>query len=111
MNTAQQGVLKAKFKMGAKDYSFGNHPAWELFRTLYQTTNPLRSRRPCARAGYFWSMARRADISVSRELVAFTRREQMQRLKKFMAKAGIFPLVADSKQTGCDSVAKSYPEI
>src|ERR1019366_7738422 len=40
MNTAGQGALKAKFKLGAKDYSFGNHPVWELFRTLYQMKNP-----------------------------------------------------------------------
>jgi len=88
MNTAQQGVLRAKFKMGAKDYSFGNHPVWEIFRTLYQTTkSPFILGGLALGAGYFWSVARRADISVSRELVAFTRREQMQRLKKLVVKA------------------------
>ena len=88
MNTAQHGVLKAKFKMGAKDYSFGNHPVWEMFRTLYQTTKyPFLLGGIALGAGYFWSMARRADISVSSELVVFTRREQMQRLKKLIAKA------------------------
>jgi hypothetical protein len=35
-------------------------------------------------AGYFWSMARRAEISVSRDLVAFTHREQLQRLERFV---------------------------
>jgi biofilm PGA synthesis N-glycosyltransferase PgaC len=87
MNTAQQGALKAKFKLGAKDYSFGNHPAWELFRMLYQTTNPPFILGGLALgAGYFWSMFRRKEISVSREVVAFTRREQMQRLRKFIVR-------------------------
>jgi poly-beta-1,6-N-acetyl-D-glucosamine synthase len=88
MNTAQQGALKAKFKLGAKDYSFGNHPVWEVFRTFYQTRNsPFILGGLALGAGYFWSMARRAEISVSEDLVAFTRREQMQRLKKFFARS------------------------
>ena len=88
MNTAQQGALKAKFKLGGKDYSFGNHPVWELFRTFYQTRNrPFVLGGLALGAGYFWSMARRSDISVSDDLVVFTRREQMQRLKKFFARS------------------------
>jgi biofilm PGA synthesis N-glycosyltransferase PgaC len=88
MNTAQQGPLKAKFKLGAKDYSFGNHPVWELFRTFYQTRNrPFVLGGLALGAGYFWSMARRTKISVSEELVTFTRREQMQRLKNFFARS------------------------
>jgi poly-beta-1,6-N-acetyl-D-glucosamine synthase len=88
MNTAEQSALKAKFKLGAKDHSFGNHPAWELFRTFYQTTKPPVVLGGLALgAGYFWSMFRRKERSVSPELVAFTRSEQMQRLKKFIARS------------------------
>jgi glycosyltransferase involved in cell wall biosynthesis len=88
MNTAGQGVLKARFKLGAKDYSFGNHPLWEAFRTLYQMkTPPFILGGLALGAGYAWSMVRRADISVSQEVVAFTHREQMQRLKNFVAKS------------------------
>jgi biofilm PGA synthesis N-glycosyltransferase PgaC len=84
MNTAGQGVLKAKFRLGAKDYSFGNHPVWELFRMLYQTVNPPFIVGGLALgAGYFWSMIQRKEVSVSRELVAFTRHEQMLRLRRF----------------------------
>jgi biofilm PGA synthesis N-glycosyltransferase PgaC len=88
MGTAQQGALKAKFRLGAKDYSFGNHPVWELFRTFYQTTNPpfILGGLSLA-AGYVWSMVRRAEVSVSRDVVAFTRREQMQRLKRFVTRS------------------------
>jgi hypothetical protein len=85
MGTAQQGALKATFRQGSKDYSLGNHPLWELFRTLYQTKNsPLLVGGLALGAGYFWSMARKAEVSVSSDVVAFTRREQMQRLKKFL---------------------------
>jgi len=88
MNTAEQGALKAKFKLGAKDYSFGNHPVWELSRTFYQTTNPpLVLGGLALGAGYFWSMFRGKERSVSREVVAFTRREQMRRLKKFITRS------------------------
>jgi hypothetical protein len=84
MNTAGQGVLKANFRLGAKDYSFGNHPVWELFRMLYQTVNPPFIVGGLALGtGYFWSMIQRKEVSVSRELVAFTRHEQMLRLRKF----------------------------
>jgi glycosyltransferase involved in cell wall biosynthesis len=88
MNTAQQGALKAKFRLGAKDYSFGNHPLWQLFRTLYQTTNqPFVVGGLALGAGYFWSMLRRVEVSVSDDLVAFTRREQLKRLKKFVTRS------------------------
>lgn len=88
MNTAQQGALKAKFKLGAKDYSFGNHPAWELFRTFYQMTKPPFFLGGVALgAGYFWSMFKRAEVSVCRDVVTFTRREQLHRLRTLVTKS------------------------
>lgn len=84
MNTEGQSAFQARFKMGAKDYSFGNHPVWELFRTLYQMTLPPFVVGGFALgAGYFWSMVQRKEVSVSRELVAFTRHEQMLRFRRF----------------------------
>jgi len=88
MNTAGQSAFKARFELGAKDYSFGNHPVWELFRTLYQMTIPPYVVGGFALgAGYFWSMARRANISVPRDVVAFTHHEQLQRLKRFVTRS------------------------
>jgi poly-beta-1,6-N-acetyl-D-glucosamine synthase len=81
MGTALQGGLKAKFKFGAKDYSVGNHPLWQLFRTCYQMSQrPFVIGGLALGAGYAWSLVRRAEIPVSRELVSFIRQEQMQRL-------------------------------
>jgi len=86
MNTAAQGALRAKFRLGAKDYSFGNHPVWELFRTLYQMKNPpLVLGGLALGAGYLGSLVRRAEISVSPDVVNFTRQEQLQRLRKVLA--------------------------
>jgi glycosyltransferase involved in cell wall biosynthesis len=81
--TAQGGALTARFRRGAKGYAVGNHPVWELFRTVYQMT-----RRPyvvgglALLSGYLWSMIRRPERPVSAELMAFQRREQMQRLRQ-----------------------------
>ena len=88
MGTAQQGALKARFKMGAKDYSVGNHPLWEVSRMLYQMTSPPFVLGGIALgAGYVWSMLRRVEVPVSRELANFTRREQMQRLRKLVTRS------------------------
>jgi biofilm PGA synthesis N-glycosyltransferase PgaC len=85
MGTAQQGLLTARFKYGARDYAVGNHPVWELFRTVHQMTKrPFLIGGLMLVSGYVWAVIRRADRPVSRELVKFYRREQMQRLKKFL---------------------------
>jgi poly-beta-1,6-N-acetyl-D-glucosamine synthase len=83
MGTAEQGALKARFKTGIKDFSVGNHPIWELSRVLYQMTmSPVVLGGLALAAGYFWSLLRGAEIPVSRDLVSFTRQEQLQRLKR-----------------------------
>jgi glycosyltransferase involved in cell wall biosynthesis len=84
--TSQQGVLISKFKDGAKDYSVGTSPIWELFRTAYQMTKrPLILGGLMTGAGYVWSLVRRVERPVSREMVEFCQQEQMQRLKAFLS--------------------------
>jgi biofilm PGA synthesis N-glycosyltransferase PgaC len=92
MGTAQRGRLMARFKFGMQDYALGGHPLWEVFRTVYQMTKrPFVLGGLMVGCGYFWAMFRRAPRPVSDELIAFRRREQVQRLKKFL--------------TGCNSPA------
>jgi poly-beta-1,6-N-acetyl-D-glucosamine synthase len=87
MGTAQRGAIHAKFKFGAKDYAIGNHPAWELFRAVYQMTKrPFLLGGVALGAGYLWASVQRTERPVSRELVAFHRQEQMQRLKKLFTR-------------------------
>ncbi len=85
MGTAMQGGLNAKFRLGVKDYTVGNHPLWELFRTFYQMKHrPFIVGGVSLGWGYFWAFMRRQEVPLSKELVAFVRREQMQRLKKLV---------------------------
>jgi hypothetical protein len=85
MGTAGRTVLSARFRMGMKDYALGNHPLWEMFRVARQMTQPPLIGGALALAcGYVSAMVGRAKRPISRELVAFTRREQMCRLKEFI---------------------------
>jgi len=86
MGTAQRSALAAKFKTGVKDYSVGNHAAWELFRTVYQMKQrPVIIGGLALGWGYTWSLLQRKQRPVSEDFVAFTRREQIARLGKFWA--------------------------
>lgn len=84
MGTAQDSVIMARFRNGRKDYVIGNHPVWELCRATYQMTRkPVVLGGLMLVSGYVWAMIQRVERPVSRELVAFYRREQMHRLKTF----------------------------
>jgi glycosyltransferase involved in cell wall biosynthesis len=86
MGTAQYGVFAARFRTGVKDYVYGGHPVWQLFRTGYQMTkSPFVVGGLTLAAGYLWALVRRLERPISREMVAFRRREQMQRLRKFFS--------------------------
>ncbi len=75
----------AQFSYGRKDYYLGNHPLWELFRVLYQM-----SRKPyilgglTLMGGYFWEATAPGDRPISRELMAFHRKEEMRKLKAIL---------------------------
>src|SRR6266446_337537 len=59
MGTAERGVLAARFKIGVKDYNFGNHPLWEVCRTFYQMSQPPFAIGALALAsGYAWALVR-----------------------------------------------------
>ena len=87
MGTAGQSALKSRFKYGIKDYVLGSHPVWQLFRMFYQM-----SKRPyvvgglAVFAGYTWSSIRVKERPVSREVIAFRRREEMERLRRFLTR-------------------------
>ena len=85
MGTALQGVLRAKYKLGVKDYSVGNHPLWEFARACYQMKHrPFIAGGLALGWGYFWSLVRRKEIPLSSELVSFVQREEIHRLKRFL---------------------------
>ncbi len=82
LGTAERGVLAASFSYGQKDYFLGGHPLWELFRVLYRMTKrPYLVDGLALGFGYGLATLRRLKRPVSRELMAFHRREQMRKLK------------------------------
>jgi glycosyltransferase involved in cell wall biosynthesis len=83
MGTAQHSELRAKFRLGMKDHSVGNHPLWQFVRAIYQMKHrPVITGGIALWMGYVWALLRGAEVPLSKDLVTFVRREQMQRLKK-----------------------------
>jgi glycosyltransferase involved in cell wall biosynthesis len=86
MGTAQRSELQAKFRLGVKDHSVGNHPLWEFVRAIYQMKHrPFVTGGLALGLGYFSAMLRRSEVPLSKQLIAFVRREQMQRLKRLIS--------------------------
>ena len=84
MGTADKGVYQARFASGYQDFLFGNHPLWEVFRTLYQMkTDPFILGGLLIIAGYLEGLVRNPPRPISDELIRFHRSEQIGRLKKF----------------------------
>jgi biofilm PGA synthesis N-glycosyltransferase PgaC len=82
LGTADRGVLAASFSYGQKDYSLGGHPLWELFRVSYRMTKrPYVVDGIALGLGYALAAVRGLERPVSKELMAFHRREQMRKLK------------------------------
>lgn len=88
MGTATRSKLKSKFKHGYLDYLMGVNSIWQLSRVVYQM-----SRKPyilggiAILSGYFWAMTSGAERQVSNEVVAFRKKEQMNRLRLFIRRA------------------------
>lgn len=87
LGTAQSGPIKARFNLGKRDYAIGNHPLWEVCRGLYQMfKRPFIIRGLALIAGFMWSAAHRTERPVSHELMAFRRKEQMERLSSLFSR-------------------------
>lgn len=85
IGTAQRGMMAARFRTGLKDYAFGSHPVWELLRVAYQATSrPFLVGGLALGAGYLWGVASRPQRPIPRQMVAFRRREQMERLRNLI---------------------------
>jgi hypothetical protein len=78
-------VHASLFSYGQKDYYMGGHPIWELFRVAYKMTkHPFLTGGLALGLGYGWAFARRAHRPVSREFMAFHRKEQMAKLRAIL---------------------------
>jgi glycosyltransferase involved in cell wall biosynthesis len=82
LGTAERGRIASSFSYGEKDYYLGGHPVWELFRVAYRCTKrPYLVEGLALGSGYLWAFLRREKRPVSKELMRFHRKEQMQKLK------------------------------
>lgn len=87
IGTGNSSPLAARFHYGRKAYYVGGHPAWELLRGVFQ----MRSKPRIVGglwfiAGFVWAALSRVKRPVSKELMAFHRREQMERLSRIVSR-------------------------
>lgn len=85
LGTAERGVHSSLFSYGQKDYYLGGHPVWELFRVAYRLTKqPFITGGLALGLGYCWAFLCRTPRPVSREFMAFHRKEQMAKLRAIL---------------------------
>ena len=85
LGTAERSILSSLFSYGEKDYYLGGHPLWEFFRVGYRLTQrPYIFGGLALGSGYCWGLLRQIPRPVSRELMAFHRREQLAKLRAIL---------------------------
>jgi poly-beta-1,6-N-acetyl-D-glucosamine synthase len=85
LGTAQRSLLSSVYSYGSKDYYLGWHPVWEVFRVAHRMTKqPYLLGGLALGSGYISAMLRREKRPVSRELMAFHRKEQMLKLRAIL---------------------------
>jgi len=94
LGTSERSVLSSLLSYGQKDYSLGGHPVWELFRVTYRAAKqPFIIGGLALGLGYCLAFLRRAPRSVSQELMAFHRQEQMAKLKAILKSLAKFQAI------------------
>lgn len=84
--------LRERLYMGRKDYLLGNHPMWEVFRSVYQMTHkPYFVGGFLVLSAYMWNSLRRVERTIPSELMTLRRDEQLKRLRILFNRH--FPLI------------------
>ncbi len=82
LGTAERGHLAALYSYGEKDYYLGGSLLWEISRVAYRIGKRPRIFGGLALgAGFLSAAIRRVKRPVSKELIRFHRREQMNKLR------------------------------
>lgn len=85
LGTGESNSLSAYFNYGRKDFYLGNHPLWEMIRIIYRAgKKPYGVAGITLLSGYIWEAIMLERRPVSKELVRFHRKEQMQKLKEIL---------------------------
>src|SRR6266478_1773909 len=89
MGATETNIWRARFDYGRKDYFLGNHPLWQVFRVAFQMLKrPYGIGAVLLLSGYLYSLITRVQRPVAPELLAFHRREQLERLKNLILRHG-----------------------
>jgi len=82
MNGAQMTGYRERLHRGRMDYLLGSHPLWELFRGIYQMKNkPYLIGGALILYAYFSRQLQGSERTMPEDLIAFRRKDQMERLK------------------------------
>lgn len=85
MGTADRSPVKARFRHGQEDYFVGNHPLWEIGRSLFQMKNqPLILGGLSLLFGYVYAWLSGKPNPVPADLRSFHRREQLDRMCRIL---------------------------
>ena len=83
--TAGGGLARARFKVGAQNYSIGYHPLFQTVRCLSRLFHyPPLIGSLSELAGYFWAFLKRREREVSDDFVWYLRAEQLGRLRSIL---------------------------
>lgn len=85
IGTAETNSIGSRFHYGKKDYFLGGHPLWQLARAGFQMVRkPYIIGGLALFCGYWWSWMTGVKRPISKELMAFHRAEQLERLKAML---------------------------
>jgi biofilm PGA synthesis N-glycosyltransferase PgaC len=91
--------LRERIHAGRKDYLLGNHPAWEVFRSVYQMGHkPYIVGGFLVLCSYMWNLFSGVKRTIPEDLMALRRREQMARLKSIVQRR--FPIASSPNRVG-----------
>jgi poly-beta-1,6-N-acetyl-D-glucosamine synthase len=91
--------LRERIHMGRKDYLLGNHPVWEMLRSVYQMNHkPYVVGGFLVLCSYMWNLISGVKRTIPADLMALRRREQMARLKDIVQRR--FPIISSPNRIG-----------
>ncbi len=89
--TGMNRSVMVNFWSGYYDYVLGVCPLWQVVRSAYEMRlRPWVIGGVVLFAGYAWAMVTRVERPISRELVAYRKREAMGRLRTLVRNAAVF---------------------
>lgn len=80
-NTGNGSTLNQFIRIGKMDYSLGSHPLFELLKCLSRiTVKPFFVASLLRFSSYLWSALIREERSISKDVITFTKKDQLKRL-------------------------------